>query len=283
MSLPAWPEADLGLGLLAGYQYQDRDPRRITEVAGGFPRVTSGAASFYRDWKHTLNLSDGQLAYFEHWLETVVDGGSQPFSKRLLTPTGLVATDVQLIKRDKALRQGLKNRIALTLRSTRMPARSTVTEDLPVWPVGLGLLRGYYYKDRVTLLTGNVKPGAQSVNRRSRFVLRDHHFTLQLSDAEQATFEQWFESDLLMGTRFFTLPLLTGAGLNDSSAQFVKLGPTRRSGLRWETTVQLLTDSRHELKLSNDQREALLSYKPRDLQVASESLAKIIDNPDWTS
>lgn len=73
----------------------------------------------------------------------------------------------------------------------------------------------------------------------------------RLSRAQLQVFDNWFRNTLRQGEQRFTMPLLTGGGVNTEEASFDVFPTYEREGAKWLVSAVLLVEER-EMMTVND-------------------------------
>lgn len=156
-----------------------------------------------------------------------------------------------------------------------------MAETLEAWPtqhLGLGLMANYRYQNRSNREDTQMSSGMPKTRLKSRDVITDHWFDLSLTFEQEAYFQWWVKHKIDHGEAFFTIPLHTGAGMNDSAAKFVKIGERRRNGMRYKIACQLVTRYQPATELTEEQLLILLENSTTGIQAGADELHHTIHN-----
>jgi len=84
-----------------GYIYQPRDSRQFSEMSSGPPTSRLNSTYIIADHSGVLDLTMGELAYFEWWYHNKINHGDSYFKINLITGGGLNTVVAKFAKNGK--------------------------------------------------------------------------------------------------------------------------------------------------------------------------------------
>lgn len=129
---PVYPANKIPLPQRRNYSYTDRSRHSTTTMESGPPRKRLRSRVAPRDYAMDLLFTDGQLAYFEWWTETVLDAEQSWFWMPLRSGNGVNLTLIQLTKIGRKQLEGRFWRVAIQAISYQRDALTLTEEQLNV-------------------------------------------------------------------------------------------------------------------------------------------------------